>query len=101
MAIMISLTLEGVPVETAEEVNRRLGVYQHAPAGLIVHFAYQVPDALRLVTIWADEQAHDAFDEVNDPPRVLAGVLAERGLQPPRLVSREVVEIQALVLPVS
>jgi hypothetical protein len=100
VAIMISLTLEGVPVEAAEEVNRRLDVYQHPPAGVIVHFAYQVGDAIRIVTIWTDERAHDAFDEVNDPPRVLAGVLAERGLEPPRLVSREVVEIQALVLPV-
>ena len=101
MAIMISLTLEGVPIDADEEVNRRLGVYQNPPAGLIVHFAYQVGDAVRIVTIWADEQSHDAFDEVNDPPRVLAGVLAERGLQPPRLVSREVVEIQALVPPAS
>jgi hypothetical protein len=42
MAIMISLTLEGVPIEAAEEVNQRLGVYQRPPAGLIVHFAYEV-----------------------------------------------------------
>jgi hypothetical protein len=101
MAIVISLTLAGVPIDAVEEVNRRLGAYQHQPAGLIVHFAYPVGNAVRIVDVWADEQAHDAFDDVNDPPRVLAAVLAERGLQPPRLISREMAEIQALVPPVS
>jgi hypothetical protein len=99
MAIMISLTLEGVPIDAVEELNRRLGVYEHPPAGVIVHFAYQVGDAVRIVNLWADEQAHEAFDELHDPPRVLAQVLAERGLQPPTLASREVAEVQALVLP--
>lgn len=73
----------------------------HVPAGLIVHFAYPVGDAVRIIDVWADEQSHDTFDDLNDPPRVLAGVLADRGLQPPRLISREVADIQALVSPVS
>jgi len=99
MAIMVSLTLRNVPIELFEEVNRELGASENPPKGLIVHFVHPVDtDGVRIVDVWASEQAHDAFDDDTDPPGALAGLLRKQGLGPPQFVSRDVVEVQALVV---
>jgi hypothetical protein len=96
VAIMVAVTLRGVDLDAVVETNRRVG--QPCPPGLIIHFAHDVtPDTVRIVDVWIDETAHDTFDEAHDPPRVLAGVLRERGLTPPTLVGREVFEIAGLI----
>lgn len=95
---MISLTLGGVPVDVFDQINEELGAIKDPPRGLIVHLAYPVGgDAVRVVDVWMSEEAHDAFDDANDPPAVLAKILRERGLDPPRLIGREVVEIHSLL----
>ncbi len=99
MAIMITLTLGGVPVDVFDQINEELGAFTNPPAGLIVHLAYSVDvDAVRVVDVWLSEEEHDAFDNSYDPPAALARILRERGLEPPRLMGREVVEIESLLL---
>jgi len=98
MAIMISLTLGGVPVDVFDQINEELGAFNNPPAGLIVHLAYSVEvDVVRVFDVWTSEEMHDAFDSSYDPPAALARILHERGLDPPRLIGREVVEIQSLL----
>jgi hypothetical protein len=98
MAIMINLTLGGVPVDVFDQINEELGAINNPPAGLIVHLAYSADaDVVRVVDVWLSEDLHDAFDASCDPPAVLARILRERGLGPPRLIGREVVEIQSLL----
>jgi hypothetical protein len=98
MAIMISLTLGGVPVDVFDQINEELDAHKHPPAGLVVHLAYAIDiDVVRVVDVWLSEEMHDAFDSSYDPPAALARILRQRGLGPPRLIGREVVEIQSLL----
>ena len=76
MAIMISLTLGGVPVDVFDQINEELGAYKNPPAGLVVHLAYSVDvDVVRVVDVWLSEEMHDAFDGSCDPPAALAELL--------------------------
>lgn len=98
MAIMVTVTLRGVPADAFEDVNAELDARRDPPVGLYVHFVHAVgDDCVRIVDVWESEAAHDAYDEPRDPPAVLAKTLARRGLPPPELVSREVIGIQALI----
>lgn len=98
MAIMVTVTLRGVPVDAFDEVNAELDPVGDPPVGLYVHLVHAVDeDCVRIVDVWESEAAHDAYDEPRDPPAVLARVLARRGLARPELVGREVVEVHALV----
>jgi hypothetical protein len=102
IAIMTSVTLRKVDINVFDEINRVLGAVDHPPSGLIVHFAYALSaDAVRIIDVWQSEDAHDAYDTVHDPPGALARLHAERGLGSPLFVSREVVEIRALIRGVS
>ena len=95
MAIVISLTLKGVPTDAFDEVNAELRQDENPPPGLIVHLVHAVgADAVRVLDVWESEEAHDAFDDANHPPAVLAEVLARRGLGRPELIGREVFEAQ-------
>jgi heme-degrading monooxygenase HmoA len=98
MAIVINLTLKGVPADAFEEVNAELRQDENPPQGLIVHLVHPADaDTVRVLDVWESEEAHDAFDNANNPPAVLAQVLARRGLGRPQLVGRDVFEAQALV----
>jgi hypothetical protein len=98
VTIMISVTLRGVPIDVFDQINRELGAIEDPPPGLVVHFVHPVDeDTVRIIGVWTSEDVHDAYDEVKDPPSVLARILADRGLDPPHLVGREVVEIQGLL----
>jgi hypothetical protein len=98
VAIMVTVTLRGVPADAFDEVNAELDPVRDPPVGLYIHFVHEIgEDCVRIVDVWESEAAHDAYDEPRNPPGVLAEVLARRGLPPPELVSREVLDIQALV----
>ena len=98
MAIMIHVNLRNVPIDVFDEVNQEIGAIENPPAGLVVHFVHPVgADGVRIVDVWMSEGDHDAFDAANDPPGVMAGLLRQRGLDPPEFVSREVIEIGGLV----
>jgi heme-degrading monooxygenase HmoA len=98
MAIVISLTLRGVPADAFEEVNAKLGQDESPPQGLIVHLVHAVDaDTVRVLDVWESEEAHDAFDNAHNPPAVLAQVLARRGLVTPQLIARDVFVAEALV----
>jgi hypothetical protein len=98
MAIMVTVTLRGVPADAFEEVNTELDAVGDPPIGLFVHFVHAVgEDCVRIVDVWESEAAHDAYDEPRDPPAVLAKVLARRGLPRPELLGREVVDVTALI----
>ena len=96
MVIVISLTLRGVSADAIEEVNASCA--ENPPLGLIVHLVHPGNgDTVRAIDLWESEEAHDAFDKANNPPAVLAQVLARRGLGCPQLIGRDVFEAQALV----
>ncbi len=95
---MIHVNLRNVPIEVFDEVNQEIGAVENPPAGLVAHFVHPVgTDGVRIVDVWMSEDDHDAFDAANNPPGVMAGLLRQRGLGPPEFVSREVIEIGALV----
>ena len=65
MAIMVTLTLGGVPVDVFDQINEELGAFTNPPAGLIVHLVYSVDvDAVRVVDVWLSEEEHDAFENL-------------------------------------
>lgn len=99
MAVMISVTLGGVPIDVADELGARLGTVGEAgPTGLVAHCVQPVEeDALRIIDIWMSEADHDAFDDATDPPAVLRSILEEHGLAPPRFISRELVEVHNVI----
>ena len=98
MAIVISLTLKGVPADAFDEVNAELGQLENPPRGLIVHLAHAMEaDLVRVLDVWESEEAHDAFDAAYDPPAVLGQILARRGIGRPQLISRSVFEAHALI----
>jgi hypothetical protein len=98
VAIVISLTLKGVPTDAFDEVNAELGQVENPPQGLIVHLVHAVEaDVVRVLDVWESEEAHDAFDSAYDPPAVLGKILARRGLGRPQLIGRDVFEAHALI----
>jgi heme-degrading monooxygenase HmoA len=98
MAIMITLTLGNVPIDVFEQINRELGAVENPPSGLVVHLAHPFgDDAVRVIDVWESEEDHDAFDDVMDPPGALRRLLTQRGIGPPQLIGREVVEVSALL----
>lgn len=98
MAIMVTVTLRGVPADAFDDVNAELDALHDPPIGLFVHFVHAVDeDCVRIVDVWESVAAHDAYDEPRDPPAVLTRVLMRRGLPRPELVAREVVDIHALI----
>ncbi len=98
MAIMINVNLRNVPIDVFDEVNQELGAIENPPAGLVAHFVHAIgEDGVRIVDVWMSEDDHNAFDDANDPPGVMARLLRQRGLGPPELVSRDVIEIAGLV----
>jgi len=96
---MTNVDLRNVPIDVFDEINRELNALENPPAGLVAHFVHPVgAGGVRIVNIWMSEDDHNAFDDANDPPGVLARLLRQRGLGPPELVSSELIEIRGLVI---
>jgi heme-degrading monooxygenase HmoA len=50
-------------MEMYDEVNRRAGVVENPPEGLIVHTASRTDEGMLIVDVWESQEAFDRFAE--------------------------------------
>jgi hypothetical protein len=55
MVVLMTQEFQGVSREDAEEVSKRMNVYEDPAPGLIAHVLTEIPGGIRATDIWESE----------------------------------------------